>query len=73
MSDLEDVLALFGATIREWRGGTITPDPVPGWEGREVEFDAGQVPRGGLRHKRRDVVDLARITPKVRAAWWHFY
>jgi hypothetical protein len=47
VSDLEDLLDLFGATIQAWRGGTILPPDVPGWERREVELDAEAVLREG--------------------------
>ncbi len=46
VSDIEDVLTLLGATIQEWRGGTILPPDMPGWERREVILDAEDTLRG---------------------------
>jgi hypothetical protein len=46
VSDLEDILTLFGATIQAWRGGTIIPPSAPGWDRHEMLLDAEIALRG---------------------------
>jgi hypothetical protein len=46
VQDLEDIMDVFGATIQAWRGGTILPPDMPGWERREVILDAEETLRG---------------------------
>ncbi len=47
VSDIEDLLALFGAAVEAWQGGTILPPVVPGWERRDMLADAEVAARGG--------------------------